>query len=283
MTLIEVRNQFRECLKEQYPIVEIDYYFKRIGGHFFSWDSTLLGLQPHKKLSKREVEKCNEALKDLKKKRPIQYIIGEVFFGNHTLKVDENVLIPRPETQELVDWILNDYAGSIEKKKVLDVGTGSGCIAIALALGNNTFDVSGMDVSSTALKVATLNAEKTKASVRFFEGNIFNTIDWKGTLDLIVSNPPYVTYSECQEMLPNVLEYEPHGALFVEDSTPLKYYEAILNFASVHLVAGGSIYFECNPRFMRQMKQLVLSYENYSCVSKKDAYEKERMLHVLKH
>ena len=119
--------------------------------------------------------------------------------------------------------------------------------------------------------------------MRFFEGDIFNTINQKGTLDLIVSNPPYVTHSERQEMLPNVLEYEPHGALFVEDSTPLKYYEAILNFASVHLVAGGSLYFECNPLFMRQMKQLVLSYENYSCVSKKDAYEKERMLHVLKH
>jgi len=283
MTVIEVRNQFRECLKNQYPIAEIDYYFKKIGSHFFSWDSTLLGLQPHKKLSKREIEKCEDTLKDLKKKRPIQYIVGEAFFGNHTVKVDENVLIPRPETHELVDWILNDYAGSVEKKKVLDVGTGSGCIAIALALGNKTFDVSGMDISSAALKVANLNAERMKASVRFSERNIFDTTDCKGTLDLIVSNPPYVTYSERQEMLPNVLEYEPHEALFVEDSTPLKYYEAILNFAKVHLVTGGNLYFECNPRFMRQMKKLVLSYEEYSCVSRKDAYKKERMLRILKH
>ena len=103
----------------------------------------------------------------MKKKRPIQYIIGEAFFGNHTMKVDENVLIPRPETEELVDWILNDYEGSIEKKKVLDVGTGSGCIAIALALGNEVFEVSGMDISSAALKVATLNAEKNEGFCAF--------------------------------------------------------------------------------------------------------------------
>ena len=228
---------------------------------------------------KRELEKV---LKQLLQEQPLQYIISKAYFRSLTLTVNSSVLIPRPETEELVNWVLEDHQNLEEKQTLIDFGTGSGCIAIALAKEQPSFEVTAIDFYSSVLNLAKQNAIKNKTSVSFLQHDILQLNTLKLNVDIIVSNPPYIPPSEQREMKPNVLNYEPHLALFVPENDPLIFYRSILEYGLLYLVSDGLIYFEINPRFLSEMKSLILSFKVYSILERKDIFGKLRMLRVQK-
>ncbi len=206
--------------------------------------------------------------------RPVQYIVGSAEFCGLDLALREGVLIPRPETGELVRWILSEKSSA---KSLLDIGTGSGAIALALKAGLPGASVTAVDISPEALAIARENARRNKLQVEFLELNILSDFP-TGTYDVIVSNPPYVTHSEKVLMAPNVLQYEPHQALFVEDDDPLIFYRAIAQKARQALVPGGSLYFEINEQFGPETAQLLKSLDYREVEVRKDLFEKPRMV-----
>lgn len=198
----------------------------------------------HNDLSDAQLNIINEIIERLKSKEPIQYILGESQFFELNFMVNEHVLIPRPETEELIEWIIED--ANEKRINLLDIGTGSGCIAISLANRLPLAKVYGWDISPDALKVAKTNAIGNKVEVEFEINDILNTNSTDKSFDVIVSNPPYITDSEKELMHSTVLDFEPHIALFVPDSSPLIFYEKIADFALNSLTDNGSLYFEIN-------------------------------------
>ena len=220
-------------------------------------------LNSQKKIDERSVDSINEAIDKLLKNMPLQYVTGKAWFMDLELDVSGAVLIPRPETEELVNHI-NRYIGQPSQYKplrILDIGTGSGCIAIALKHYNNDLSVTAIDISPEALEIAAKNALRLKTNIEFRQLNILTASEWKmlGEFDLIVSNPPYVALSEKQLMQPNVLEYEPHTALFVQDSDPLIFYRKIVAFSEVKLNTGGGLWFEINEMYANDIRNILLS------------------------
>jgi release factor glutamine methyltransferase len=226
---------------------------------------------PDRKKSEKAVYYCSR----LKKGEPVQYVTGETKFYDCNLKVNPGVLIPRPETEELVDLILKENEGF--KGRIIDIGTGSGCIAVALAVKLPFALVTGVDKSRRAVKTAVINAELNNANVTFFQADLFK-LDPSGIqkADIIVSNPPYVRNSERQHMNHNVLGFEPPGALFVPDNNPLKFYSAILDLAENILNPGGIVYFEINEAMGKALKDLLESYEYRATKIIKDINGKDR-------
>ena len=212
-----------------------------------------------KKISSNERFRIQEILEELKKHRPIQYILGETEFYGMKFKVDENVLIPRPETEELVEWIIKEDAPPPyplhkrgEKYKLLDIGTGSGCIAVTLAKHFPEAEMFALDISEKALDIARQNAIKNQVDVTFFQYDILKNEPFAFPLfDCIAGNPPYITSKEKTEIAKNVLDYEPHQALFVPDDNPLLFYERIADFARNHLKETGSLYLETSSLYGR--------------------------------
>ena len=226
-------------------------------------------------------------LKSLSEGRPIQYILKEAYFMDMLFKVTEDVLIPRPETEELVRNILHDAVSTANGDKViriLDVGTGSGCIAVSLKKLFPTAEVWAMDVSNAALKVASENAGKYRTDIRFLLADICDptSLVHLPVFDLIVSNPPYVTQAERSLMKNNVLDHEPGLALFVDDEDPLRFYDAIFRMSLEHLKAVGRIYFEINEKFGKEMMELAAKHGFRSEVLK-DFHEKDRFLFASRH
>ncbi|MCF6170146.1 MAG: peptide chain release factor N(5)-glutamine methyltransferase [Bacteroidales bacterium] len=273
-------------LKQQYERELLVFYEKReaesllaiLIQHFFGLSRSALITKPDFRLSESEILKLHFAVKDLKKYRPVQYIVGEVEFFDLKIKVNETVLIPRPETEELVQLILDN-----EKKAglhILDVGTGSGCIAIALAKNMMGVHLTAVDVSPTALEIAKENSTNNCLGVRFKEMDILNRNCWEeiGEYDLIVSNPPYVTENEKSLMKENVLNYEPHSALFVPDEAALIFYKAILGFASDHLTPGGKLYFEINEDRGKGLTGLLKKHKYKNIKVHKDIHGKDRFV-----
>ena len=217
-------------------------------------------------------------LKRLQKKEPIQYIFGHTLWFGLDLLVNSATLIPRPETAELVEWILQTNPAD-KQLSVLDVGTGSGCIAIALKQRRPNWQVTGLDFSAEALQVAEQNAIRNKTQVSWIQHDIFS--DFTGTFDLIVSNPPYILNSEKSSMESSDLDYEPHSALFVPDDDPLRFYKRICSMKESFRKdkeSAKSIYLEVNERFAEQVAQL-LNDNNFDNVQiKRDIYEKPRMV-----
>jgi len=204
-----------------------------------------------KQLSLNEQLRIGNIIEELKKYQPIQYILGETEFYGLRFKVDENVLIPRPETEELVEWVIKEEAPAAGYK-ILDIGAGSGCIAIALAKRLPGAEIFALDISDKALAVARQNAAANQADVRFFQYDILNDEPFpfsSFSFDCIVSNPPYITMKEKAAMAKNVLDYEPHQALFVPDENPALFYERIAGFAGKRLSKGGSLYFETSSLY----------------------------------
>ena len=189
---------------------------------------------------------------------PIQYVIGETDFLGRRFLVNPSVLIPRPETEELVAWVLRRYRPASDSIRMLDIGTGSGCIAITLAKELSGASVTAWDISPTALSVAANNAAFHQAAVLFEEVDILNQASWREapTFDCIVSNPPYVTRGEMVQMRPNVTAYEPHLALFVDDASPLLFYESIVRFCQDHLRPEGHCYVEVNEQYATEVLRL---------------------------
>jgi release factor glutamine methyltransferase len=211
----------------------------------------------NKKINFSEFEKLHTFLNRINQAEPWQYIIGETEFYGRKFEVTKDVLIPRPETEELVDLIISENK-SKKGLRILDIGTGSGCIPITLAKELSQAEVYAVDISEAALKMAQKNSTLHSASVDFTLFDILSNSKFKiQNLELIVSNPPYVTEDEKKAMHANVLAYEPFLALFVPDEDPLKFYSRILTFAQNHLVAGGSCYFEINEKFGEEMRTLM--------------------------
>lgn len=230
------------------------------------------------KLNTDEFKKIKDITAKLKKQMPIQYILGKTEFYGIQLIISQDVLIPRPETEELVDMIIKDTGMSLVR--ILDIGTGSGCIAIALNKNIFRSKVDAIDISEKALKIAEDNAFCNNAFIKFWQADILN---WKNysfasKYDIIVSNPPYVRESEKAYMHSNVLDYEPETALFVKDENPLLYYKSIIDFAKHHLKENGRLYLEINEHFSGEIRELLLDNRFSDTILKKDINGKYRMI-----
>ena len=282
MTLIDVRNYYRKTLKDYYSKNEIDFYFKILINSFFNWDSTLIALNPKKQLTKLESSKLIKTINNLKKFKPIQYITGESFFMGLKFKVNKNVLIPRQETEELVEWIINDNLDFQNKINAIDIGTGSGCIAISLSKKKINFNLTAIDNSDKSLLVAKENASLNKVKINFINNDILKPLNDKTFYDIVISNPPYIAYTEIKNIEDKVLKFEPYNAIFVDKKNPLIFYKAIIDFSLSNLKKEGKIYFEINPIFYNSLLTLIESYNKFNLVVKKDISNKNRMIRLMR-
>ena len=282
MLVTELKKIFHIELDSLYAKEEVDSFFYLMLEKYLQLDRFAVVMQPNLVTSKEEEQTFFEGLAQLKLERPIQYILGKTYFRDVILKVDENVLIPRPETEELVEWILKDTnLKDTNNLKILDLGTGSGCIAITLAKALPKAKVYAVDISDKALEIAKKNAVINKVNVNFIQNDILNlNIDLN--FDIIVSNPPYVRELEKKEMHNNVKKYEPSQALFVTNNKPLVFYEAIAVFGKSNLEEKGKMYLEINQYLGKETKVL-FEDKNYKEVRlKKDIFGNHRMLRCLK-
>lgn len=278
MLLKEIKNIYHSELDPIYPKEEVDSFFYLTIAHHLNLERFVLALQPNLTLSKKEEQPLFEVLAQLRLKKPIQYILGSTHFMDMDFKVNENVLIPRPETEELVRWVLEDYRMDGNKEiSILDIGTGSGCIAISLAKNIKRAKVYGLDISKKALEVAMENAAMNKVEVAFIQADILKTELFKEKVDVIVSNPPYVRMLEKEQLKPNVIDNEPELALFVPDKDPLVFYRTIIAFAKKNLNPGGSLYLEINQYLGKETKTL-LENDFIDVELRKDLFGNDRML-----
>jgi release factor glutamine methyltransferase len=276
-----ILDEFRQKLVENYRQEEIMQFVYILFEEWKGWSKAEVLLERQKLLKKDEVQRFREAIGELQKNKPIQYIIGVSYFLGTKIKVREGVLIPRPETEELVSLILSDYQHrQYENLSLLDIGAGSGCISVAIKKKVPCFDISTIDISIVALNIAKENALLNQCKIQFTVGDILDRQQWRDFpgYTIIVSNPPYVTESESTVMHSNVLDYEPHEALFVTDDDPLKFYKAIAEFTVLHLLRPGSLYLEINERFGKQIRELLLSKGFDKAEVLKDIHGKDRFI-----
>jgi release factor glutamine methyltransferase len=280
MLLKTYKSTFLQELSPLYDEKEIESFFYIVLESFHNKKRIDLALNPEMEMDAVQLLRWESVLSDLKKEKPIQYILGETEFYGLPFLVNENTLIPRPETEELVEWILEStkYEEQSTKLNVLDIGTGSGCIAISLAKNLPSAQVSAIDVSEKALATAHKNAEINKVEVNFILKNILETKVLDEKYDIIVSNPPYVRNLEKEEIKPNVLEYEPHLALFVEDNDALLFYRKIAKLAKKNLSKNGKLYFEINQYLGKETVELLEEMGFKNIVLKKDIYGNDRMI-----
>ncbi|WP_112379667.1 peptide chain release factor N(5)-glutamine methyltransferase [Flagellimonas maritima] len=314
MLLKEIKTIFHQELDAIYSVEEVDAFFYELIEHYLKLERFILVLQPDFILTKEEEQPLFKALAALKLEKPLQYILGTAHFMDLELQVNEHVLIPRPETEELVEWIisnsqversqnnieknhsdtersrsvistpLNDpFLASLNERplKILDIGTGSGCIAIALAKDLPNAQIYALDVSEKALKLARENAERNGVAVTFIKADILN-FEPELEFDLIVSNPPYVRESERKNIKKNVKEYEPNIALFVPDEDALLFYRAILKFTENYLFKTGKLYLEINQYLGEETKALLKAHNFLEIELRKDLFGNDRMLKGIK-
>ena len=277
MLVQQFKKYFISELSNSYPETEIQSFFNILIEFKLNLSRVELALQPMIEFNVTDLDFFQKALKGLKKQLPIQYIIGETEFYGLLFSVNKNVLIPRPETEELVNWIIEEHKRS-STLKILDIGTGSGCIAISLAKNLINAEVFALDVSSEALITSKLNAEINNVAIQFIEADILTLSKLPNTFDIIVSNPPYVRELEKEQMQQNVLANEPHLALFVKDENPLLFYNAIADFAKNHLIKNGNLYFEINQYLGKQTIKLLQSKSFKNIQLKKDIFGADRMI-----
>ena len=281
MTLIEQRNSYRIVLDHWYQKVEIDDIFKRCIKHYFNWSPIKVGLEPHYKLSKEEETQLLKVLNLLSQGTPLQYIFGTTTFMGLDIKVGPAVLIPRPETEELVEWILSNHSNT--SLKVWDLCSGSGCITLGLKAQREQWDIKGFELSEAAIEMASANAKDHHLLVTFIQQDVLNWQDSVEQVGLMVSNPPYVLPSEKKQMHTNVLEYEPEMALFVPEEDPLLFYREILLIATKQLHPQGKLYFEINPLLLEEMIDLGKNHGFASATVKKDIFGKDRFIQFSKY
>ncbi len=259
-----------------YPASEIEGFKRIILEEVCGWDFTAQVLRRNEKIDEISFEKIREIVRRLKKFEPVQYIIGKTWFCGLKLYVNPSVLIPRPETEELADWIIRK--NSVVNGAILDVGTGSGCIALALKAGMKNCRISGVDISAKALDVAKQNAGLNGLDVDFFCADVLNWQNYKWEkYDIIVSNPPYIRESEKEQMHANVLNHEPENALFVPDHDPLVFYRSIAFFAKRNLKKNGSLFFEIHENLSAEITELLAGFGFRDTEVKKDINGKNRM------
>ena len=276
----DIRKYYCDQLCSIYDNEEASAMILILLEHYFNINRIKMALEPNIRLSESEMLTFHFAVKDLLKNKPIQYIIGETEFCELKFKVNENVLIPRPETSEMVYKIIqNQKPASNSQKLILDIGTGSGCIAISLAKNLKYSKVYALDISEKALEVAKENAINNNVDISFINDDILslsNNIESK--FDIIVSNPPYVREVEKADMHDNVLNWEPQTALFVSDNDPLIFYRAILEFAKSYLKENGEVWFEINEYLGKEMIDLCHEMGFHEAEIISDFRGKERIL-----
>ena len=277
MKIRAYRTFFLANLLSIYDEMEAEQFFYLILENKKKLKRVDLALSPDLTFSESEIENWNAILEQLKNEIPIQYILGSTSFFGLEFLVNESVLIPRPETEELVNWVLEDYKER-QNIKILDIGTGSGCIAITLAKNLKNTQVFAIDVSNKAIETAKVNAKHNDVSVFFMNCDILNTDDLNQKFDCIVSNPPYVRNLEKVEIKKNVVDNEPHLALFVEDDDALIFYRKIAELAKKSLNPNGKLYFEINQYLAAETIALLKDFGFKNIELRKDIYGNDRML-----
>ena len=281
MLLKNYKNTFHLELVSLYDEKEIESFFYLVLEKYHNKKRIDLALNPEMEMDETYLIKWDSVVIDLKKQKPIQYILGETEFYGLPFLINEHVLIPRPETEELVELIISkERRGNREEGKVriLDIGSGSGCIAISLAKNLSNAEVFAIDVSEEALATAKKNAELNQVVVTFLLKDILKAESLEQKFDIIVSNPPYVRNLEKIEINPNVLDYEPHLALFVEDNDALLFYRKITQLAKINLNPNGQLYFEINQYLGKETVALVESFDFKNVILHKDIYGNDRMI-----
>ena len=280
MKIKQYRTQFIKELSPFYDAYEAESFFYLILEEKHQLRQIDLALNHELNFSESDFVVWNSLLGQLKKEVPIQYLLGKTSFYGLDFEVNENVLIPRPETEELVEWIINENSKTdkTKKLKILDIGTGSGCIAISLAKNLPNADVYALDVSKKALDTAKRNSVNNNVEVTFMLKNVLELEALKSNYDIIVSNPPYVRNLEKVEIKKNVLHYEPHLALFVEDNDALIFYRKIAEIGKKNLLENGQLYFEINQYLGKETSDLLEQMNFKNIELKKDIYDNDRMI-----
>lgn len=283
MTTGKFRNHFINSLEGLYPIEELKSFFYLLAGKYLNLSRINIALQLNNELTHEEQSSFYKAVDRLRNHEPIQYILGETEFFGMPITVNKQVLIPRPETEELVSWIIED----VDKNEatILDIGTGSGCIAISLAKKLNNAVVSAIDISTRAIEVAkkntlinNVNIEFSRVDVLNFEADLDLHHKWESKFDIIVSNPPYVRMQEKKLMKLNVIDHEPDIALFVEDDDPLLFYRKISQLSKQYLRHNGTLYLEINEYLGLEMEKMLNKAGFKHVLLKKDMFGKNRMI-----
>ncbi len=284
MNIDEFRVYFREQLAGMYEPEEVENLCFLTLEHILKMNRVEVSLSRKMDISTSALTQLNGLTSRLSLSEPIQYIIGATEFYGMEFQVNPATLIPRPETEELVDWIITDKAESLvksqkkEKLKVLDIGTGSGCIAISLAKNLSSAHVEAIDISQEALTTAYQNAKMNEADVTFYNQDVLAVEELEHKYDVIVSNPPYVRMLEKKEMRDNVLSNEPDSALFVSDDDPLIFYRKIGELAFESLSVNGMLYFEINEYLGKEMIDLLKGIGFSDIELKRDMFGKDRMI-----
>lgn len=298
MKIWEAEKEVRKALSEIYDEGEASGIADLAIEHLTSHNSKERILYRDEMLSSGQITALEKIIARLKKHEPIQYLMNKAWFYGMELYIDKDVLIPRPETEELVDWIIKDMkllqpdvfensqveADLTSKLKILDVGTGSGCIALALKRAMPRAEVWGCDISDRALNIARRNGAQLDIRVDFQSVDYLDPAQQKHlpSVDVLVSNPPYVPLKDKNEMRPNVLQYEPHTALFVDNDDPLLFYKALLRFADHRLHNDGVIYMEIHEELGGQVRAL-FEEKGYTVEIRKDMQGKERMVKAVEY
>jgi len=278
LKLSQLKINFIAQLQGVYDKEEIHSFFYILCDFFLQFSRFEVSMSQHTMVSEITIARFEKVLLRLKTQEPIQYILGTTQFYGLTFKVNKHTLIPRPETEQLVDWILSNLHDRGSVLDILDIGTGSGCIAVSLAKNIPRARVSGIDISEKALEMAQENAVNNQVLVSFCEKDILETTALKNKYDVIVSNPPYVRQLEKKEMNANVLDYEPGFALFVTNEDPLLFYKKIAQLAFVSLKEKGWLYFEINEYLSLEMDVLLKDIGFANIEIKKDFREVPRMI-----
>lgn len=284
MTLKSLKTYFINSLVDYYPETEVNSFFYILTLHILNKRRIDVSLNYDIEVFNNDKIKFQDSIERLKKHEPIQYIIGKTEFYGLPFKLSNNVLIPRPETEELVDWVISKFKSQKSKIRVLDIGTGSGCIAISLAKNLPDCKIVALDISSEALKIAKENAKLNNVEVKFIAADILN---WNLELDnlkfeVIVSNPPYVRALEKNQMKKNVLVFEPHLALFVEDEDSLLFYRKIIQLTNKILKSKGQLFFEINEYLGKETVKLLRDNGFEEIELKSDIFGKDRIIKGVK-
>lgn len=284
MRIKEAYHQLQQSLQPVYENREASNIANLIMEDITGWDRTRRVIHHDESLTDTQLERYTQCREELLHGRPTQYVLGHAWFCDMRFQVDEHVLIPRPETEELVLEVKKMYADiqidNDYRFKLIDIGTGSGCIAIALKKYFPDWDVWALDKSDKALSIAKTNAVLLDTEIHFVESDILKEAksDQLPAFDLIISNPPYIPVEDKTEMDDRVLDHEPHAALFVTDNDPLQFYKAILLFSDHHLLRGGMLFFETHEMYAQAVADLMEEYGFENISIKKDFQEKERIV-----
>jgi len=279
MTLLEFYDLFKNKLISRVDKNELDEFFFWLIDHYCNYSRMDYILNSSFKISKTQEQNLINSIDSLLNEMPIQYVVGETKFMNLVFKLNNSVLIPRPETEELVRWIIND---AHTNKNILDIGTGSGCIAVSLSKYLNNCKVTGWDISEDIIKIASHNAYLNDVNVELELSDITKPKFLNYKYDVIVSNPPYITKNEKQFISKNVKFFEPHIALFVENEDPLCFYKKIFDFSNSNLKSNGFLYIEINENFSKEVIKLLKDKGFYDIKLKKDFRLKNRMIKAIK-